>query len=454
MQSIEAEIAGWREFLQERGHFTPEQLAELEAHLRDTMAELEGGGLATDEAFLIAVRRVGNLHALAAEYARVHTDQVWKQVLDDPSEVDGGKGRRRKYLELAGLALLAGVLGKVPALFGFSFERDEDVLRYFINAGFFLILPISWLFLRWRPERARGRAWAVGATYLVACVAVNLFVYPPDSPAHTRVLTGLHLPILLWGLAGILYAGTAWRDVKGRMDFVRFSGETFIYTVLILCGMGVMFGLIGGLFGMIGVEVGPLLVNWVVVFGSCAAPVIGAFFAQEKRAIVENMAPVLARIFAPLFTVVLAVYLTTLAVRRTAPLADREFLIVFDLMLVLVLGLVLYLVSARRERAPAGLFDYVALALVVLALVADTVALGAIASRLASFGVSPNKVAALGENVLLFVHLAGLAWCYTQFLRGRRGFEGVMSWLTRYLPAYVVWAAIVALGFPVMFGFQ
>ena len=118
-------------------------------------------------------------------------------------------------------------------------------------------------------------------------------------------------------------------------------------------------------------------------------------------------------------------------------------LIAFDLLLVVVLGLLLYSVSARDPQSPPGTFDVVQVVLVISALVADAVALWAIAARISEFGFIPNRVAALGENLILLVNLAWAAVLYIQFLRGRGSFASVEGWLTNYLPAYFVWAAIV-----------
>src|SRR5439155_13577891 len=94
----------------------------------------------------------------------------------------------------------------------------------------------------------------------------------------------------------------------------------------------------------------------------------------------------------------------------------REVLIGFDLLLAVVVGLVLYAASARDPEAPPDLFDGLQLALLVSALVIDGVALSAIAARISEFGFTPNRVAALGENILLFVNLTRTAWLYLRFL--------------------------------------
>ena len=91
--------------------------------------------------------------------------------------------------------------------------------------------------------------------------------------------------------------------------------------------------------------------------------------------------------------------------------------------------------------------------LVVSALLADAVALWAIAGRLSEFGLIPNRVAALGENVILLVNLAWSAVLYLRFLRGRGSFASLEGWQTNYLWVYAAWAAIVVIVFPPVFGF-
>jgi hypothetical protein len=132
----------------------------------------------------------------------------------------------------------------------------------------------------------------------------------------------------------------------------------------------------------------------------------------------------------------------------------REVLIGFDLLLVLVVGLVLYAASARDPQAPPDFFDALQLLLIVSALVVDGLALAAIAARISEFGFTPNKVAALGENLILLVNLAWSAWLYVSFLRRRGSFVALERWQVAYLPVYSIWAALVVIVFPPLFGYR
>jgi len=129
-------------------------------------------------------------------------------------------------------------------------------------------------------------------------------------------------------------------------------------------------------------------------------------------------------------------------------------LIGFDLLLAVVIGLVLYAASARDPQAPPDFFDGLQLLLVISALAVDGVALWAIAARISEFGFTPNRVAALGENLILLVNLTWSAWLYAGFLRHRSSFTLLEGWQVAYLPVFSAWATLVVVVFPPLFGYR
>ena len=150
---------------------------------------------------------------------------------------------------------------------------------------------------------------------------------------------------------------------------------------------------------------------------------IAAWLVEAKQSVIENMAPVLTRLFTPFFAAALIVFLVTLLWTGRGVDVERDVLIAFDLLLVVVLGLLLYSVSARDPQSPANAFDVLQVVLVVSALLADTLALWAIGTRITELGFTPNRVAALGENVILLANLVWSAVLYIGFLRGRGPFH-------------------------------
>ena len=124
-----------------------------------------------------------------------------------------------------------------------------------------------------------------------------------------------------------------------------------------------------------------------------------------------------------------------------------------NLLLVVVLGLLLYGISARDPDTRPRLFERLQLALVVSALAIDVLVLVAITGRITEWGFSPNKTAALGENLVLLVNLGWSAWLFLGFLRGRMPFAHLERWQTRYVIVYAAWAWTVVLAFPPLFDF-
>jgi hypothetical protein len=347
-----------------------------------------------------------------------------------------------------GLAAAAAVVIKLPALFGMGL--DEDAEFYARNSSLF-VLPLLAGYFAWKRRLSPGTLRWPALAFVAAAVFAN--VYPFESEGSTEALTALHVPIALWLVVGIAYAGGRWSQVGGRMDFIRFSGEFFIYYVLIALGGGVLTAFMVVLFETIGIDAESFIESWLLPCGAVGAVVVASWLVEAKQSVIENMAPVLTRLFTPLFATVLVTFLGALLWTGGGLEIERDTLIQFNLLLVVVLGLLLYSVSARDPQSPPGAFDLMQIVLVVGALLADAVALWAIGARITEFGFSPNRVAALGVNVILLVNLAWSAVLYIRFLRGRGSFMGLERWQTDYLPVYAAWAAIVVIVFPPAFGY-
>ncbi|MFN8179045.1 MAG: permease prefix domain 1-containing protein [bacterium] len=445
--SLEEQIDQWRSYLRRRQAIHSVDVTELEDHLREQVAVLVNAGLAPDEAFLVAVKRMGNLDALSREFAREHSERLWKQLVVVPEGSGEPRARARTDAIVAfSLAVAAAVLVKVPALFGI--ELKENAGFYARNASLF-VLPLLTGYFVWKRRLYTSTLRGLVVAFVAAGVFAN--VYPFAKGGHTEVLTAMHLPIALWLVVAIAYAAARWGRVSGRMDFIRFSGELFIYYVLIALGGGVLMGFTAMIFRAIGINLESFFQSWLLPCGAAGAVLVGSWLVEAKQSVIENMAPVLTRLFTPLFAAVLITFLGILLWTGRGVDVERNVLIAFDLLLAVVLGLLLYSISARDPQSPPGPFDGVQIVVVICALLADAVALWAIARRISEFGFTPNRVAALGENVILLANLAWSAVLYLRFLRGRGSFSGLERWQTDYLWVYAVWAAIVVIAFPAVF---
>jgi hypothetical protein len=447
---LEVQIEQWRSYLGRRRAIHPVDVEELEDHLRDRIATLVDAGLSPDEAFLVAVKRMGAQDAIANEFAREHSERLWKQLIVTPDATDAAGGEaRREMLVVFALAAAAALGIKVPALFGLDLTGDGAGF-YARNVSLF-VLPLLTGYFVWKRRVGPGTWGWLALAFAGAAVVANVFPFGVGS--DTAELLALHLPIALWLVVGVAYAGGRWRDSAARMNFVRFSGELFIYYVLIALGGGVLTGFTAVIFQSIGIDIEPFFESWLLPCGALGAVIVASWLVEAKQSVIENMAPVLTRLFTPLFAATLLVFLATMAWSGRGIDIERDVLIAFDLLLVLVLGLLLYSVSARDPHAPREVFDFLLVALVISALVADGVALAAIAARITEFGSTPNRLAALGMNVVLLVSLGWSAWLYLRFLLGRGSFTPIERWQTAYLPVYGAWAAIVVVVFPPLFGY-
>jgi hypothetical protein len=244
------------------------------------------------------VKRMGELDAVAHEFAREHSDRLWKQLVAPEGE-SRPAAQRDAWVALC-LTAAAAAAVKLPLLFGLTFDADEGF--YARNASLFA-LPFLTAYFAWKRDLDVSAVRWLLVGFIVAAALANTFQFAPRS--HTEALSALHLPIALWLLVGLAYAGNRWSQVAGRMDFIRFSGELFIYFVLIGLGGGVLMAFTAMIFSSIGMNPEHFFQNWLAPCGAAGGVVIAAWLVEAKQSVIENMAPVLTRLFTPLFAAVL-----------------------------------------------------------------------------------------------------------------------------------------------------
>ena len=445
MEGVETQIAEWRAHVEKAPAVNGRDVDELEDHLRNLIDELSEAGLTSDEAFLVAVKRMGELDVVSREFARVHSGRLWKQLFEPEEET---ALLAEGWLDALVLAIAAAVAIQAACLVaGFP---DDEPTWFERNLGLLVLPFLAAYFARRRQLDARG--WLLtAAPFALAALVINL--YPYDTDSDTEILVALHLPVVLWFVVAFPYMGGTIRSHERRMDFVRFTGEWFIYYVLIALGGGVLMGLTAGILQPTGVDV-DRVAQWVMPSGAAGAVVVAAWLVESKQRVIENMAPVLSMLFTPLFAVMLACAAVVYAVTGLGDAFDRELVSVFDALLLVVLGLVLYGLSARESSTSPSWMDAVQLVAVAFALLLDALVLGAMIARIGDLGFTPNRTAALGLNLVLLVNLAGAAFLSARFLRRRSTLHRLERWQTSYLPVFALWAAAVVVTLPPLFGFS
>ncbi|GAB3618587.1 hypothetical protein GCM10027416_31440 [Okibacterium endophyticum] len=456
MDALENQISQWRTAVERGRAVDADDADELEGHLREQITDLETSGLSPDEAFLIAVKRLGEVDLITAEFAREHGDRLWKQLALSPSASGGRSSSQsnqpsqssRSILTMLGFAALAAVLiqaarllAQMPGTNGLWFVRDLSFFVLPVLAGYFAVVRrVSW-----------GQALGLVLTFAVLGSVVNVFPFAPG--ASTDALVAIHLPIVLWFVVGFAYVRGDVRSSSRRMDFIRFTGEWAIYYALIALGGAVLLGLTSLVLAPIAPGAISEVMAWVLPSGAAGAVLVAAWLVEAKKSIIENLAPVLTVIFTPLFAVMLLVSVVVYAVAGVGRDFDRDLLTVFDVLLLVVVALVVYGISARDTRRAGGVMDVLRLVAVGAAIVLDALVLGSMLARVGEFGFTANRVAALGLNLVLLVNLAVAAWLIVRLLMGKAPAVRLERWQTGYLPVFGAWALVVVLVVPPLFGF-
>ena len=445
---LQARIDHWRAYVLAHGG-TESQVAVVEGQLRNHVERLGDAGLDADEAFLVALRRVSVSDVASRGFARTYADELWAQPAEDGAEQAAVQGAMAEFVVMLGCAVAAAIAVKIPVLFGYKFNGDGADF-YARNLSLF-VLPFLATYFVWK--RGSSRRGIVGLVTIFIAGAVFANAYPFKPGGSTEVLTAIHLPIALWLSVGVAYVAGDWLSDTRRMEYVRFTGEWLITYALIALGGGVLVALTVGVFQAIGLDVSTFVGEWVLPCGAMGAVIVAAWLVETRRNLVGGVAPMLARVFTPLFALMLVALLVGVVWTRGVINIEREVLILFDVLLVVVLALLLYAISARDPLSEPVLFDWIQLVLVACALAVDVFALINIASRLTQYGFSANKTAAIGLNLILLTNLAWSAFLQTRFLTSGGGFDPVERWQMSYLPVYALWATIIVVVFPPLFGF-
>jgi len=119
-----------------------------------------------------------------------------------------------------------------------------------------------------------------------------------------------------------------------------------------------------------------------------------------------------------------------------------------------VFGLVLYALSARDRGRPAGILDVMRLVAILAALILDLLVLVSMLTRVGEFGLTANRVAALGLNLILVVNLVVTAWISIRMIARHAAVDRLERWQTGFLPVFVAWVAVVIIVVPPLFAFS
>lgn len=368
--------------------------------------------------------------------------QAWHARLNQESEELKWGSRREIWLVIL-LALGAGLLTQFPDLF--SLEKEQ----FFSQQISFIVFPFLSAYFLWK-RGASQKTWLVaGGVFLVTLGYVHWL--PFDQNRDSVMLALIHVPFLLWSVFGFSYLGGNAQSLDLRTQFLRFNGDLAVFlAVMGIAGM-MTAGMTAGLFDAIGYDVEALYLDHVVVMAAAATPMLVSYLLQHNPALVSRISPMVARIFSPLVLGTLLIYLPVLAISGKNLYEDREFLILFNLLLVGVMALVLFSV-VETAKGEGSRFQRIVLSLLAsVTILVNAIALSAILYRISSWGITPNRLAVLGSNILILVNLILVAIQLWRSVLSGAPLAKVAVAIVRYLPLYTLWTIIVVLIFPMIF---
>ncbi|KAA0990880.1 hypothetical protein [Dyadobacter aurulentus] len=373
------------------------------------------------------------------------TAQIWHERLNfETNEISWGTGRELIFVIIA--SFLSGLIAKIPGLAGLDPE-------YFYTRNVpFIVFPALSAYFLWKHHVRPQKILIVAIAMLIPAVYINLL---PDNPkSDTLILACIHLPLFLWTVLGYAFAGDKLNSYKKRLDFLRYNGDLVVMTTLILISGGLLTAVSNGLFSLIGIHIEEFYFQYIGIWGLAAAPMVGTYLVQTNPQLVSKVSPVIAKVFTPLVLVMLTIYLVAVVYTGKDPYNDREFLLIFNLLLIGVMALILFSVVETSKNSGGRISLFMLLGLAVLTITVNGIALSAIVFRISEWGITPNRLAVLGGNVLILANLILVTYRLFQTIRNDDSIEKVEDSIALFLPIYGFWTILVTFGFPLIFSFK
>lgn len=369
----------------------------------------------------------------------------WKERLNyESDEISWGTGRELSFVVIA--ALVAGVIAKLPALLGINEE-------YFYprNIGFILFPALS-AYFAWKNNLSTGKiAFIAGAT-LAGLIFINSL--PNAKQSDTLILSCIHLLLFLWMILGFAFVGNTKNKDEKRLCFLKYNGDLVVMTALMVIAGALLTGITIGLFSLIGLNIERFYFENIVVFGLPAVPIFGTYLTRTNPQLVGKVSPVIAKIFSPLVLVMLVVYLAAMGYSGKNPYNDREFLLIFNALLIGVMAIIFFSVAEASKTSKSRIETWVLFLLSVVTIIVNGIALSAILFRITEWGLTPNRAAVLGGNVLILINLLLVTAQLFRVVSKKADLTGVRKIIALYLPVYCAWVTIVTFLFPYFFGFK
>jgi hypothetical protein len=384
------------------------------------------------------------------EIANTEMAKFWKSRLDFDKSTDKTKiGFGTDIFIMIAVCMFAGFLIKIPDLFNINIK---SFFFYEKDAAIIVFLALSIYAFAINRDFSKRNLLITLLVFIVSIIYINLL--PNNRSSASVNLVYIHMPLLIWCLYGLVYTDFDFKDQTKRIEYIRHNGDMAIMGALMLIAGGILMMITIGLFQAIGIHVENFYMNYILLIGLVSAPVLTSYVLRNYTTLTDRIAHIIATIFSPLVLITLVIYLIAIPISGKDPYNDRNFLVIFNIMLLGVMALIVFSVSETSRNMKQKFNELVLFILSIVTLLINLIALSAIFYRLGEFGLTPNRLAILVSNILIFVNLILITIDLFKVNFKKAELEKVELTISKYLPVYIVWVLIVIFIFPGIFGLK
>ena len=370
---------------------------------------------------------------------------IWNERLNFESD-EISWGTKNELLFVIILALIAGFIAKLPQFFGFNEE-----FFYPRNIAF-VVFPLLVVYFAWAHNASIKKITIASIAIFVAVLFINFL--PDNLQSNTLILACIHLPLFLWAVLGFTYLGNDLKNDEKKLYYLRYNGDLVVMTTIILLAGGLFTILTINLFNLIDIHIEEFYFKNIGIWGLAAAPIVGTFLVQTNPQLVNKVSPVIAKIFTPLVLITLLIYLIAVIYAGKDPYNDREFLLIFNMLLIGVMAIIFFSVAESSKNAGSNVVTIMLFALSIVTIIVNGIALSAIIFRIFEWGITPNRLAVLGSNILFISNLLLISFRLFKTVKVNNEIENVGKSIAFFLPIYSCWTVVVTFIFPIVFNFK
>jgi len=377
------------------------------------------------------------------------SSEFWKTRLEYDSKKEGDvKINKNEILVLIIACAITAFLIEIPQWFNLT-AKDAFFSR---NLGLIVLFGLSfYAFISRKPIKTKPLLISI-ITFLISTLYINLI--PFNASSDSLVLAYFHLPLLLWCIYGLIFIDFDTKDPSKRIVYLKYNGDLAILMALIIIVGGILSGVTIELFAAIDIKIEKFFSDYIIFSGLVSVPILATFIFKKFPFVTNKIAPIIANIFSPLVLITLVIYLVSILVSGKDPYNDRDFLLVFNIMLLGVMAIIMFSVSETSLQDKRKFNNLIIFVLSIVTLIINLIALSAILFRIAEFGFTPNRIAVMGSNVLIFGNLLLIMIDLYKANFKNKGVKQVEITIAKYLPIYMMWTIVMVFIIPIIFGFN